>query len=235
MLTLRKSNERGHARFSWLDSAHTFSFGEYYDPRHMGFGNLRVINEDVVAPGGGFATHGHRDMEIISYVLDGALEHKDSMGNGSIIQPGDVQRMSAGTGVTHSEYNHSKTEPVRFLQIWFLPERKGLAPGYEQKHFEAAEKRGRLRLVASREGRDGSVSLNQDVDMYAALLDGDETATHELAAGRSAWIQLARGSVSVNGEMLEAGDGAAVNGPKTLTISDARNAELILFDQADRV
>ena len=234
MLTLRKSNDRGRARLSWLDSAHTFSFGEYYDPRHMGFGNLRVINEDVVAPGGGFATHGHRDMEIISYVLEGALEHKDSMGNGSIIQPGDVQRMSAGTGVTHSEYNHSKTAPVRFLQIWFLPDSKGLAPGYEQKHFEASEKRGRLKLVASREGRDGSVSLNQDVDMYAALLDGAESVTHELPAGRLAWIQVARGSVSVNGENLDAGDGAAVNGPKTLTIGDARDAELILFDQVDR-
>jgi len=193
MLTIRKSSARGHARFSWLNSAHSFSFGEYYDPAHMGFGRLRVINEDVVAPGGGFATHGHRDMEIISYVLDGALEHKDSMGNGSVIRPGDVQRMSAGTGVTHSEYNHSKEAPVRFLQIWFLPDRKGREPGYEQKHFPAADKRGRLKLVASNTGRDGSVSLNQDVDMYAALFDGDETARHELAAGRSAWVQVANG------------------------------------------
>ena len=187
MLDLRKSSDRGRARFSWLDSAHTFSFGSYYDPDHMGFGTLRVINEDVVAPGGGFATHGHRDMEIISYVLEGALEHKDSMGNGSVIRPGDVQRMSAGTGVTHSEYNHSDSEPVRFLQIWFLPDRAGHAPGYEQKHFEAADKRGTLKLVASHTGRDGSVSLNQDVDMYAALLDGAESVTHELpAAARAA-------------------------------------------------
>jgi redox-sensitive bicupin YhaK (pirin superfamily) len=231
MLTIRKSSERGQARFSWLNSAHTFSFGEYYDPAHMGFGNLRVINEDVVAPGGGFATHGHRDMEIISYVLEGALEHRDSMGNGSVIRPGDVQRMSAGTGVTHSEYNHSQTEPVKFLQIWFLPDRKGHAPGYEQKHFEAAGKRGRLKLVASRNGRDGSVSLNQDVDMYAALLDGTERVTHELAAGRSAWIQVARGSVEVNGQPLEPGDGAARTGPATLELARGRNAEVILFDQ----
>jgi len=234
MLTLRKSQDRGRARFSWLDSAHTFSFGGYYDPRHMGFGNLRVINEDVVAPGGGFATHGHRDMEIISYVLEGALEHKDSMGNGSVIQPGDVQRMSAGTGVTHSEYNHSKTDPVRFLQIWFLPEGKGLAPGYEQKHFEAAEKRGRLKLVASRDGRDGSVSLNQDVDMYAALLDGEESATHELAAGRLAWVQVARGSIEVNGQVLVAGDGASVKGPATLEFNGGEQAEVVLFDQSGR-
>jgi redox-sensitive bicupin YhaK (pirin superfamily) len=232
MLTIRKSNERGRARFSWLDSAHTFSFGEYYDPQHMGFGKLRVINEDVVAPGGGFATHGHRDMEIISYVLDGALEHKDSMGNGSVIQPGDVQRMSAGTGVTHSEYNHSKSETVRFLQIWFLPDRKGHEPGYEQKHFEPDEKRGRLKLVASRSGREGSVSLNQDVDMFVALLDGEETARHELAADRSAWIQVANGSVEVNGRRLEPGDGAALNGPVTLELGNGHAAEVILFDQA---
>jgi redox-sensitive bicupin YhaK (pirin superfamily) len=234
MLTIRKSDRRGRASLGWLDSAHTFSFGEYYDPRHMGFGKLRVINEDVVAPGGGFATHGHRDMEIISYVLDGALEHKDSMGNGSIIQPGDVQRMSAGTGVTHSEYNHSKASPVRFLQIWFLPDRKGHEPGYEQKHFEAADKRGRLKLVASHSGREGSVSLHQDVDMFVALLDGAESAHHELAAGRSAWIQVANGTVEVNGERLEAGDGASVEGPATLALAGARDAEVILFDQAGR-
>jgi hypothetical protein len=233
MLTIRKSSERGQARFSWLNSAHTFSFGEYYDPQHMGFGKLRVINEDVVAPGGGFATHGHRDMEIISYVLEGALEHKDSMGNGSVIQPGDVQRMSAGTGVTHSEYNHSKTEPVRFLQIWFLPDRKGHAPGYEQKHFEAADKQGRLKLVASRTGREGSVSLNQDVDMYAALLDGDTAPQHELAAGRSAWIQVAAGQVAVNGQVLETGDGASIRGPATLEFKAVGEAEFVLFDQAD--
>jgi len=191
-----------------------------------------VINEDVVAPGGGFATHGHREMEIISYALDGALEHKDSMGNGSVIRPGDVQRTSAGTGATHSEYNHSKEAPVRFLQIWFLPDRKGHAPGYEQKRFEAGDKHGRLRLVASREGRDGSVSLNQDVDMYAALFDGDETARHELAAGRSAWVQVANGSIEVNGQRLEAGDGASLDGPETLTFGGAANAEVILFDQA---
>ena len=234
MFMIRKAKERGQARFSWLRSAHTFSFGEYYDPRHMGFGHLRVINEDVVAPGGGFATHGHRDMEIISYVLEGALEHKDSMGNGSVIRPGDVQRMSAGTGVTHSEYNHSKEAAVRFLQIWFRPDRKGHAPGYEQKRFEAADKRGRLRLVASHGGRDGSVSLNQDVDMYAALLDGDDTTRHELAADRSAWLQVANGTVEVNGQVLEAGDGASVNGPATLEFSGANSAEVILFDQEGR-
>jgi redox-sensitive bicupin YhaK (pirin superfamily) len=234
MLNIRNANDRGQARLSWLQSAHTFSFGEYYDARYMGFGHLRVINEDVVAPGGGFATHGHRDMEIISYVLEGALEHKDSMGNGSVIRPGDVQRMSAGTGVTHSEYNHSQTEPVRFLQIWFLPDRKGHTPGYEQKHFEAADKFGRLRLVASSNGRDGSVSLNQDVDMYAALLDGDDTTRHELAADRSAWIQVANGTVEVNGQVLKAGDGASVNGPATLEFNGANNAEVILFDQQGR-
>ena len=233
MLTIRRAADRGRSSLSWLKSAHTFSFSHYFDPRHMGFGNVRVINEDEVAPGDGFATHPHRDMEIISYVLEGALEHKDSMGNGSVIRPGEVQRMSAGTGVTHSEFNHSKEEPVRFLQIWILPDRAGHEPGYEQKHFDAAGSRGALRLVASRDGRDGSVSLNQDVDMYVTLLDEGESVVHQVRDGRSAWIQLAGGSVTVNDSLLEAGDGASIVGPAKLKFTEGHASEVIIFDQTE--
>ncbi len=232
MFAIRHAEERGLADFGWLNSRHTFSFGHYHDPEFMGFGPLRVINEDRVQPSQGFGTHGHRDMEIISYVLSGALEHKDSMGNGSIIRPGDVQRMSAGTGVQHSEHNASDSDPVHFLQIWVLPEKNGAAPGYEQKAFTAEDKRGRLRLVGSRDGRDGSVTIHQDVDLYASLLVEGDSVRHQLAAGRRAWIQLARGSASLNGESLSPGDGAAVEGPSTIVLSEASDAEVLLFDMA---
>jgi len=231
-LTLRRSNERGHANFGWLDSRHSFSFGHYHDPKHMGFGPLRVINDDRVAPGGGFATHPHSDMEIISYVLEGGLAHKDSLGTGSVIRPGDVQRMSAGTGIRHSEFNASKTEPVHFLQIWIIPERKGLAPGYEQKTFADAEKRGKLRLVGSRDGRGGSVTIHRDVDLYATLLSAGETVTHQLPPGRSAWVQVARGSLLLNSERLAEGDGVAVSAPGTLRLEGVDDAEVLLFDMA---
>ena len=233
MITLRPAQERGTAYFGWLDSRHTFSFGEYFDPNHMGFGNLRVINEDKVTPGQGFGTHGHRDMEIISYVLEGALEHKDSIGTGSIIRPGDVQRLSAGTGIMHSEYNASKTEPVHFLQIWILPERKGIAPGYEQKSFTEAEKRGGLRLVGSRNGRNGSITIHQDVDLYAATLHEGDEVNHAFANGRVAWLQVAQGSVQVNEQTLAAGDGAAISDESLLTLRGAASrAEVLLFDMA---
>lgn len=230
MLNVRKARDRGHADHGWLNSYHTFSFANYYDPGFMGHGNLRVINDDTVAPGKGFGTHPHSDMEIISYVLEGAMEHKDSMGNGSVIRPGDVQRMSAGTGVTHSEYNHSKSEPVHFLQIWVLPNANGHQPGYEQKFFSDEEKRGRLRLVASATGRDGSVSLNQDVDLYAGLFDGAESATFQVRPDRDFWIHVARGILSVNGQVLHAGDGGVLNGPGELSLSDGQKAEVLLFD-----
>src|SRR3979490_2410720 len=207
MIAVRHREERGVANFGWLDSRHTFSFGEYHDPAHMGFGPLRVINEDRVQPGTGFDTHGHRDMEIISYVLEGALEHKDSIGTGSVIRPGDVKVMSAGTGIRHSEFNHSKTEPVHFLQIWVMPNRQGIAPRYEQKTFPDAEKRGRLRLVGSSDGRDGSVVIHQDVELLAALLSAGEKLTHTLASGRKGWIQVIRGAVVLDGGDLVAGDG----------------------------
>jgi len=232
MLTIRKARDRGHADHGWLNSHHTFSFANYYDPRHMGHGWLRVINDDTVAPGKGFGTHPHRDMEIISYVLDGALEHKDSMGNGSVIRPGDVQRMSAGTGVTHSEFNHSGADPVHFLQIWIIPDAAGHAPGYEQKFFGPEDKRGRLRLVASATGRDGSVSLNQDADVLAGLFDGDESTTYTARPQRDLWIHIARGFIEVNGEALQAGDGAAVDAGGELRFADGRDAEVLLFDMA---
>jgi len=232
MLNIRKARDRGHANHGWLNSHHTFSFADYYDPKHMGHGKLRVINDDTVAPGKGFGTHPHRDMEIISYVLDGAMEHKDSMGNGSVIRPGDVQRMSAGTGVTHSEYNHSAAEDVHFLQIWILPNAQGHKPGYEQKFFTSEDKRGRLRLVASQKGRDGSVSLNQDVDVYAGLFDGNESATFKARADRDFWLHVARGSLSVNGQTLDAGDGAAVSGPGELHFASGQGAEVLLFDMS---
>jgi quercetin 2,3-dioxygenase len=231
-LTVRKSEDRGKANFGWLDSRHSFSFGQYQDPDHMGFGPLRVINDDRVAPGGGFPTHPHSDMEIISYVIEGALEHKDSLGTGSVIRPGDVQRMSAGSGIRHSEFNASKTEPVHFLQIWVIPEAKGIAPGYEQKTFSDADKRGKLRLVGSRDGRDGSVTIHQDVDFYAALLSQGQSITHDVASGRAAWVQVASGSVTLNGETLRAGDGAAVTSLGSLRLEgkELTAAEVLVFD-----
>ncbi len=233
MITIRPAQQRGSANFGWLDSRHTFSFGQYFDPNYMGFANLRVINEDKVAPGQGFATHGHRDMEIISYVLEGALEHKDSIGTGSVIRPGDVQRMSAGTGIMHSEYNASKTDPVHFLQIWILPESKGIAPGYEQKTFIDAEKQGQLRLVGSRDGRNGSITIHQDVDLYAASLTEGDALSHTLADGRAAWLQIARGTVQLNGQTLTAGDGAAIANESLVTLQGSANgAEVLLFDMA---
>jgi quercetin 2,3-dioxygenase len=231
-MAIRRADARGAANFGWLDSRHSFSFGNYFDPAHMGFGPLRVINEDRVAPGGGFPTHPHRDMEIVSYVLEGALAHKDSLGTGSIIRPGDVQRMTAGTGVRHSEYNASGADPVHFLQIWILPEREGLAPGYEQKRFEPAEKRGRLRLLASRDGRDGAIVIHRDVDLYATLLAPGEGVTHGLAPGRAAWVQVARGEIAVNGEILAAGDGVAVNDAAELRLDGREGAEALVFDMA---
>ncbi len=233
MQTIRRAEERGRANFGWLDSRHSFSFGEYYDPAHMGFGALRVINDDRVAPGGGFPTHPHRDMEIVSYVLDGALAHKDSLGTGSVIKPGDVQRMSAGTGIAHSEYNASNTEAVHFLQIWLLPEKRGLAPGYEQKNFDAGSKRDRLRLVASPDGRDGSVTIRSDAALYVSLLGQDARVAHDLAAGRSAWLQVARGSVAVGDTVLAEGDGLAVSDETALEIvGKAAESEILLFDLA---
>lgn len=233
MMTIRTSRDRGQANFGWLDSRHTFSFGNYYDPAHMGFGTLRVINEDKVTPGQGFSTHGHRDMEIISYVLAGGLAHKDSIGNGSVIRPGDVQRMSAGTGILHSEYNASETDPVHFLQIWVLPEAQGIEPGYEQTYFAPEEKRDRWRLVGSRDGRDGSVTIHQDLDLYATVLQPQSSVTHTLAAGRQAWVHVAKGSVQLNGHDLTAGDGAAITNETALTITgNSEDAEVLLFDMA---
>jgi quercetin 2,3-dioxygenase len=232
MLTVRRAADRGLANYGWLDSRHTFSFGEYYDPRHMGFRALRVINDDRVAPGQGFGTHPHRDMEIISYVVEGALEHRDSMGTGSVIRPGDVQRMSAGTGVTHSEYNASKSEPVHFLQIWIVPDLRGLAPSYEQKHFAARERRGTLRVVASPDGRDGSVSIHNDVVLYAGLFAAGEGATVKLASDRMAWVQVVGGEARVNGETLSAGDGAALSDEARIQVEGLAESELLLFDLA---
>ena len=230
MLDIRRSADRGHARHGWLDSFHSFSFADYHDPAHMGFGPLRVINEDRVQPGQGFGTHGHRDMEIISYVLEGGLAHKDSMGNGSVIRPGDVQRMSAGTGVMHSEFNASDRDPVHFLQIWIEPDRRGLAPGYEEKRFEADSKRGRLRLIASPDASEGSVRLHQDARLYAALLDHAEGVEHEVAPGRRAYVHVVRGEVEVNGEKLAGGDAAKISNEGRVRIANARAAEVLLFD-----
>lgn len=232
MMTIRHRDERGLAKMGWLNSAHTFSFGHYHDPEHMGFRALRVINEDRVIPGAGFPTHGHRDMEIISYVLEGALEHKDSTGTAAVIKPGEVQRMSAGTGVRHSEYNASKTDAVHFLQIWILPEKEGLPAGYEQRAFPAAEKRGKLRLVASRDGRDGSVTVHQDVDLYASLLSAGDTVGFDLKPGRNAWIQVARGQVKVNGALLKEGDGAALTQESKIALEGETDCEVLLFDLA---
>jgi quercetin 2,3-dioxygenase len=231
MISIRRAAERGIANFGWLDSRHTFSFGEYYDPKQMGFGPLRVINEDRVSPGQGFGTHGHKDMEIISYVLEGALEHKDSIGTGSVIRPRDVQVMSAGTGIRHSEFNHSKTEPVHFLQIWIVPARDGIAPRYEQKTFSDVEKRGKLRLVGSADGRDGSVVVHQDVKIFSALLDSGEQVVQPLQPGRKGWLQIVSGAVAINGQELKAGDGAAVTGEPALNIiAKSDGTELLVFD-----
>jgi redox-sensitive bicupin YhaK (pirin superfamily) len=232
MIAIRKANDRGHANHGWLDSYHTFSFADYYDPREMGFGTLRVINEDRVAPGMGFGTHPHRDMEIISYVLDGALEHRDSMGTGSVIKPGDVQRMSAGTGVTHSEYNHSPKDLVHFLQIWIEPKLRGIPPSYEQKNFPAADKQGRLRLVASPDGREGSVQIHQDAWMYAGLLGAGDSVEQPVDPSHRAYVHVARGEVEVNGSKLGTGDGLKVVAETTLKLTNAKNAEVILFDMA---
>jgi hypothetical protein len=232
MIEIRPAAERGHANHGWLDSRHTFSFADYYEPEFMGFGPLRVINEDRVQPGQGFGTHSHRDMEIISYVLEGALEHKDNIGNGSVLRPGFVQRMSAGTGVSHSEFNHSKSERVHFLQIWIIPERGGMRPSYEEREFANGEKRGKLRLVASRDGRDGSVVVHQDVDLFAALLAPGDEVEHAPKAGRKVWIQVARGAVDVNGKALAAGDGAAIVEEDKVAIRGAADAEVLLFDMA---
>ncbi|NQE51222.1 pirin family protein [Herbaspirillum rubrisubalbicans] len=230
MIEIRKANDRGHANHGWLDSYHSFSFADYYDPKHMGFGPLRVINEDRVAAGQGFGTHGHRDMEIISYVLEGELAHKDSMGNGSVIRPGDVQRMSAGTGVRHSEYNHSQDGTTHFLQIWIMPDRAGVEPGYQEAHFSAADKEGKLRLVASPDGRDGSVSMNQDALLFAGLFDGTQAAQYTLPQGRLGYVHVARGKVSVNGQSLEAGDAAKLSAVDRIEIADGEKAEVLLFD-----
>jgi len=231
MLALRRSADRGTADFGWLLSRHTFSFGDYYEPSQMGFGPLRVINEDRVSPGQGFGTHGHRDMEIISYVLEGALEHKDSIGTGSVIRSGDVQIMSAGTGIRHSEFNHSRSEPVHFLQIWIIPDHDGIAPRYDQKRFADEDKRGRFRLIGSPDGRDGSIVIYQDVDLHAAILDRGASVSHALRSGRSAWLQVARGSVTANGRPMEAGDGAAIEAEQNLTVSaGTKDSEVLLFD-----
>jgi len=230
MVTVRKAGERGHANHGWLDTWHTFSFADYYDPREMGFGALRVINDDKVEPGQGFGTHGHRDMEIITYVLDGALEHKDSMGNGSIIRPGNVQRMSAGTGVRHSEFNPSREERVHLLQIWIEPRITGVRPSYEEKQFGTAEKKGQLRLIASPDGREGSVTIHQDACVYASVLDGKDAAAHPLAPGRRAYVHVARGALKVNGVELKGGDGAKLTEESEIEFSGAKQAELLLFD-----
>lgn len=231
-MKIRRHNERGHAPHGWLDSHHTFSFADYYDPKAMGFRALRVINEDRVIAGEGFPTHGHRDMEIISYVLEGALEHEDSIGTNGVIEPGDVQRMSAGTGVRHSEYNGSKEEGVHFLQIWIIPDKTGYAPSYEQKNFSDADKRGKLRLVASPNGQSGSVTIHQDARLYAGLFDAGENATYELKPGRGAWIHVARGELTVNGEKLVAGDAAAIETSGTIAIAGTTGGEVLLFDLA---
>ena len=229
MITIRRADERGHADHGWLDTYHTFSFADYYDPEHMGFRALRVINEDRVRGGRGFGTHGHRDMEIISYVLEGALGHRDSMGTDGVIRPGEVQRMSAGTDVMHSEMNASENETVHFLQIWILPERGGIAPSYEQKLFPDDEKRGRLRVVASPDAREESVKIHQDVTLYTTLLEAGQSVSHDFAPNRHGWVQIARGEAEVNGQPLKAGDGAAISGESRVTIT-GNGAEVLLFD-----
>jgi redox-sensitive bicupin YhaK (pirin superfamily) len=232
MINLRKASERGHFNFGWLDTYHTFSFDQYYDPKNMSFRSLRVINEDRVAPGRGFPSHSHRDMEIVTYVLEGALRHQDSMGNGSVIRPGEVQRMTAGTGVTHSEANPSENESLHLLQIWILPDKKNRQPEYEQKMFSKEQKQGRLRLIAANDGRNGAVTIHQDTQIYAALLDVGDSIKHELAPGRHAWIQVARGAVTLNEKSLNQGDGAAVSDEPVIDIVGEAPAEILLFDLA---
>lgn len=230
MLQIRRSQERGHANRGWLDSYHTFSFADYHDPQHMGFASLRVINEDRVQPNNGFGQHGHRDMEIISYVLAGELEHKDSLGTGSIIRPGDVQRMSAGTGVRHSEYNPSDTAIVHFLQIWILPAKNGLPPSYEQKHFAPKQLQNQWRLIASPDGRDGSVTVHQDAQLYAARLSGTEKLRYTFKNNRLGYLQVARGTLTLNGQPLQAGDGVAITSESEIELSNGNTAEVLLFD-----
>jgi hypothetical protein len=232
MIDIRKSDERGHANHGWLDTHFTFSFAEYDDPKHVHFRTLRVMNDDRVAGGGGFPMHPHRDMEIVTYVLEGALEHRDSMGNGSVIKPGDVQYMSAGTGVMHSEFNASKTEPVHLYQIWMFPQKQGLKPAYGQKNFSEVERRGRLRLLVSPDGRDDSVKIRQDNDLYATVLAKGQTVKHELKPERHAYVQVVRGSVSLNGAKLDEGDGAAISNEKIVELTGEKNAEVLLFDLA---
>jgi quercetin 2,3-dioxygenase len=232
MITIHKSNDRGHANHGWLDSRFSFSFAEYYDPEHVQFRTLRVMNDDRIAGGGGFPTHPHRDMEIVTYVLDGALAHKDSMGNGSVIRPGDVQYMSAGTGVAHSEFNASEKEPVHLYQIWMFPDKKNHEPTYDQKHFTEADKRGKLRLVVSPDGHDGSVKIRQDNELYATVLGAGESVKHQLKPERHAYVQVARGSVKLNGKELETGDGAAISEEKSLQLTGVKDAEVLLFDLA---
>lgn len=232
MIKIRKARDRGHFNFGWLDTYHTFSFGDYYDPSFMGFRDLRVINEDFVHAGRKFPTHSHRDMEIITYILEGALEHRDSMGNGSVIRPGDVQRMTAGTGVSHSEANPSSEHSVHLLQIWIMPQKQGLKPGYEQKFFSAEQKEGSMCLIASGDGRDGSVTVQQDVSVYSAVVDNGQALNHRMAPDKHAWIQVARGGVMVNGENLNQGDGAAISGESVLEIEGLDSAEILLFELA---
>ncbi|NJL98536.1 MAG: pirin family protein [Synechococcaceae cyanobacterium SM2_3_2] len=231
-ITVRRSHERGHANFGWLDSYHSFSFGNYYDPAHMGFRTLRVINQDVIAAGAGFPTHPHRDMEIVTYVLEGAVEHKDSLGTGSIIRPGEIQRMTAGTGIRHSEFNPSPTDPLHLLQIWILPEAVDLDPSYEQKETHLADQAGQFKLIASRDGRQGSVTVHQDINLYAAQLQTGDQVSFDLKPGRAAWIQVARGDVRVLGRDLASGDAAAVEHTDTIAISATQDAEILLFDLA---
>jgi redox-sensitive bicupin YhaK (pirin superfamily) len=230
MISIRRAAERGHANHGWLNTYHTFSFATYHDPRHMHFRSLRVMNEDWVAPGEGFGMHPHRDMEIVTYVLEGALEHKDSMGNGEVLRPGEFQRMSAGAGITHSEFNPSAAEPVHLYQIWLLPNRKGLEPSYEQKRFPDEQRHNRLRLVASRDAADGSLLIHQDASVYLSLLDAGRNISHELPSGRYAWLQVLRGSVLLNGHALHTSDGASVSGESALTIQAEHDAEIMLFD-----
>lgn len=233
MITVRHRNERGIANFGWLDSRHTFSFGNYFDPQQMGFASLRVINEDKIIPAKGFGTHGHRDMEIISYVLSGELKHRDSMGNGSIIRPGDIQRMSAGTGVRHSEFNASDTNPVHLLQIWIMPEQSGLEPSYEEKNFDQEQRQGKLKLVGSRDGRDNSVTIHQDVNLYLASLNQSDRLTHQIDANRAVWLQVAKGEVKLNDRLLQAGDGAAIINEAEIAIAgNSSDSEILLFDLA---
>ncbi|HEY9692692.1 MAG TPA: pirin family protein [Oculatellaceae cyanobacterium] len=231
-IEIRKADQRGHFQIGWLNTYHTFSFGNYYDPKHMGFRALRVINDDRVAPGGGFDTHGHRDMEIITYVLEGALEHRDSLGTGAVIYPGDAQRMTAGTGIRHSEFNHSQTEAVHLLQIWILPEQQGLPPSYEQKSIPLEEKRGKLRLIAARNGGEGVVTVHQDMELYASVLEPGDRISYDLKSNRYAWLQIAQGGATLNGHTLTEGDGAAISGEEKLEISTEVGGEILLFDLA---